>query len=105
MSLGDLETAVRQKINLTVLVLDDSGFGMIAWKQKKQNLSSFGLSFSNPDFIKLAESFGATGHKIEKTEALLPSLEKALNSKGVHIIACPINYQEANKILGSIKSL
>jgi len=105
MSIGDLETAVRLKINLVVLILDDSGYGMISWKQKKTGLASFGLSFNNPDFIKLAESFGATGYKVEKTEALLPFLEKALNSKGVHIIACPINYQEANKILGTIKTI
>ncbi len=105
MSLGDLETAVRLKINLTVLILDDSGFGMIAWKQKKMDLASFGLSFKNPDFIKLAESFGATGHKVEKAEDLAPLLKKALNSKGVHIIACPINYQEANKLLGTITKL
>lgn len=105
MSLGDLETAVRLKINLVVLILDDSGYGMIAWKQKKMNLASFGLSFNNPDFIKLAESFGATGHKVNKAEDLASLLKKALKGKGVHIIACPINYQEANKILGSIKNL
>ncbi len=105
MSVGDLETAVRLKINLVILILDDSGYGMISWKQKKQNLVSFGLSFSNPDFVKLAESFGATGYKVEKTEALLPSLEKALKSKGVHIIACPIDYQEANKILGTVRNI
>ncbi|OGI66526.1 acetolactate synthase [Candidatus Nomurabacteria bacterium RIFCSPLOWO2_02_FULL_40_10] len=105
MSIPDLETAVRLKVNLTVLILDDSGFGMIAWKQKKLNMASFGLSFNNPDFIMLAESFGAVGHKVDKAQDLAPLLKKALNSKGVHIIACPINYQEANKILGSIKNL
>jgi len=103
MSIGELETAVRLKINLVVLILDDSGFGMIRSKQKDMNLSPFGLDFKNPDFVMMAESFGAVGHKIEKAKDLLPTLEKALNSKGVHIVACPINYEEANKTLGKIK--
>ncbi|OGI95206.1 acetolactate synthase [Candidatus Nomurabacteria bacterium RIFCSPLOWO2_01_FULL_42_17] len=102
MSVAELETAVRLGINLVVLILDDSGFGMIRWKQKGMNLSSFGLSFNNPDFMTLAKSFGAVGYKVKKTEALLPFLEKALNSKGVHIIVCPINYEEANEYLGKI---
>ena len=61
MSIAELETAVRLKINLVVLILDDSGFGMIRWKQKDMNLLSFGLSFNNPDFVMLAKSFGAVG--------------------------------------------
>jgi acetolactate synthase-1/2/3 large subunit len=103
MNLGDLETAVRLKIDLAVLILDDSGFGMISWKQKKAGLGNFGLTFNNPDFVTLAKSFGATGHKVEKAEDLAPLLEKALSGKGVHIIHCPISYVEANKILGASK--
>jgi len=101
MTIADLETAVRLKIDLVALILDDSGYGMISWKQKRMKLPSFGISFGNPDFVTLAESFGAIGHKVSKAEDLLPTLKKALNSKGMHIIACPINYKEANKKLGS----
>jgi acetolactate synthase-1/2/3 large subunit len=104
MSIAELETAVRLKINLTVLILDDSGFGMIRWKQKDMNLPSYGLSFNNPDFVLLAKSFGAVGHKVNKAEDLLPILEKALNSKGIQIIACPTSYDTANQILKLIKS-
>lgn len=103
MSIGDLETAVRLKINLVVLILDDSGYGMISWKQKRMKLPSFGISFNNPNFEMLTESFGAKGYKVKKTEALLPFLKKAFNSKGVHIISCPISYEKANKILGTVK--
>ncbi len=103
MSLGDLETAVRLKIDLVVLVLDDAGYGMIRWKQKDMNLPDFALSFNNPDFVKLAESFGAIGHKVVKADDLEIILRKSLGSKGVHVIACPINYEEANKYLGKIQ--
>ena len=99
MSIAELETAVRLKINLTILLLDDSGFGMIRWKQKEMNLSAFALSFNNPDFVRLAKSFGAIGHKVNKTSDLLPILKKSLNSKGVHIISCPTSYEKANETL------
>jgi acetolactate synthase-1/2/3 large subunit len=102
MSIAELETAVRLKINLVILVLDDSGFGMIRWKQKNMQLPAFGLSFNNPDFIKLAESFGAIGHKVSNASELSLQLQEAFNSEGVHVIACPINYDLANDILDSI---
>ncbi len=103
MNLGDWETAVRLGINLVVLILDDSGFGMIRWKQKNMNLPPFSLDFKNPDFVKLAESFGAVGHRVESADGLTTVLEKALVSTGVHIISCPIDYSFANEDLGFIK--
>ncbi|MES3031693.1 MAG: acetolactate synthase large subunit [Patescibacteria group bacterium] len=105
MSIGELETAVRLGIDLVVLILDDSGYGMISWKQKRMSLPDFGISFNNPDFVMLAKSFGAHGYKVEKAEDLAPLLEKALNSKGVHVIACPISYDKANEVLGKVKML
>ncbi|MSU44610.1 acetolactate synthase large subunit [Candidatus Nomurabacteria bacterium] len=105
MSIGELETAVRLKIDLVVLILDDSGFGMIRWKQKYMKLPLFGLSFNNPDWVSLAKSFGAVGHKVSKANDLEKILKKAFNSKGVHLVACPINYIEANKILGNVKNI
>ena len=105
MSIGELETAVRLKVNLAVLILDDSGFGMIRWKQKDMNLHAFGLSFNNPDFVMLAKSFGAVGHKVSKAEDLGKMLKQALNSKGVHIIACPVNYDKANETLKLINKI
>ncbi len=99
MTIAELETAARFKIDLVVLILDDSGYGMIRWKQKEMNLPSFGLSFSNPDFVILAKSFGASGCKVEKAEDLEKTLTNAINAKGVHLIVCPIDYEKANESL------
>ena len=77
---------------------------MIRWKQKDMHLLPFGLSFKNPDFVMLAKSFGAVGHKITKASDLVYALKKALSSKGVHVISCPINYNKANEVLGHIKN-
>lgn len=64
------------------------------------NLPDYGLDFTNPDFIKLAESFGAHGYKIERTEDFQPLLEKVTNQKGVHIIDVPIDYSENSTLIG-----
>lgn len=104
MSIAELETAVRLKVNLVVLILNDSGFGMIRWKQKDMKLPHFGLSFNNPDFVMLAKSFGAIGHNVSHSKDLAIVLKKALNSKGVHVINCPVNYDVANISLGLIKN-
>ncbi len=99
MNLADLETAKRLGLDLVVIIVNDNGYGMIKWKQEEMELPDFGLSFTNPDFIKLAESFGARGHRIEKVEDFKPILQKAIDSKGIHIIDLPIDYSE-NAFLG-----
>ena len=98
MNISELETAKRLGLDLVVLILNDSGYGMIKWKQEDMGFANFGLEFANPDFVKLAESFGATGHRIAAADELKPVLDKALAAKGIHVIDCPIDYSE-NKIV------
>ena len=103
MNVAELETAVRLKLDLVVIVLTDSGYGMIKWKQKDMGFKDFGLDFGNPDFVKLADSFGAKGHRISKTKEFAPTLKKALTLPGVHLIDVPVDYSE-NTNLGKKKS-
>jgi acetolactate synthase-1/2/3 large subunit len=105
MNIAELETAIRLKVNLVILIVNDSSYGMIRWKQKNMKLEEFALSFNNPNFIKLAESFGAFGYEIKSADELAPLLEKTLNSEGVHIINCPTSYEAANEVLGSVKNI
>ena len=100
MNVAELETAKRLGIDLTILILNDSGFGMIKWKQKDMGFPNFGLEFTNPDFVKLAESFGAIGYRVTSADNLSLVLVKALNAKGVHVIECPTNYSNTNDALG-----
>ena len=60
MNSQELETAVRLKLNLVVLVLEDRAYGMIRWKQEVDTFPDFGLAFGNPDFVAYAKSYGAT---------------------------------------------
>ena len=102
----ELETAVRLGLNLTVLVLRDDGYGMISWKQADMGFADFGLTYGNPDFVEFAESFGATGHRVQSSEHLRKLLADCRGTPGVHLIDCPIDYSENDRILNKeIKEL
>lgn len=98
MNSQELETALRLKLNLVILILNDSGYGMIKWKQESQKMTDFGLSFTNPDFVKYAESYGAKGYRVSESEPLKPLLERVLSMPGVHLIEVPIDYSENYKV-------
>ncbi|QQO13865.1 acetolactate synthase large subunit [Bradyrhizobium diazoefficiens] len=99
MNSQELETAVRLKLNLVVLILVDGAYGMIRWKQAVDNLPDFGLSFSNPDFVRYAESYGAKGARVASIDALVPTLEAAFTGGGVHVVDVPIDYSENIRLL------
>lgn len=92
MNSQELETAIRLKLNLVVVILVDNGFGMIKWKQDTECLPTFGLDFGNPDFVKYAESYGASGHLIKSCEEFEPTIRESFKAGGVHIIEVPIDY-------------
>lgn len=100
MNSHELEPAVRLGLDLVILLLRDDAYGMIKWKQTNMGLPSFGLDFGNPDFVKYAQSYGAHGHRVNDTQELKTTLEKCLNSKGVHLIDVPMDYSENNYLLG-----
>ncbi|PJG50356.1 acetolactate synthase large subunit [Bradyrhizobium forestalis] len=99
MNSQEVETAVRLKLNLVVLILNDGAYGMIRWKQAVRNLSDFGLTFGNPNFVRYAESFGARGTRVKSVEALVPTLEAAFVEGGVHLVDVPIDYSENTRLL------
>jgi len=99
MNSQELETAVRLHLNFTILLLNDNAYGMIKWKQAKMKLENYGLDFSNPDFVKYAESYGAKGHRIKAASELIPLLEECHMNKGVHLVEVPVDYSENDRIL------
>ena len=99
MNSQELETAVRLGLDLVVIILNDSAYGMIKWKQEGMSFNNFGLDFDNPDLVKYAESFGAHGHRANSFEEFDELLQTALNSSGVHVIDLPIDYSLNHAIL------
>jgi acetolactate synthase-1/2/3 large subunit len=100
MNIADLETAIRLKLDLVIIVVNDSGYGMIKWKQASMDLADFGLSFGNPDFVKLAESFGATGHQVKTADEFQTTVQQTLEAGSVHIIDVPVDYSENVTLIG-----
>jgi acetolactate synthase-1/2/3 large subunit len=101
MNSQEMETAVRLGLNITVLVLNDGSYGMIRWKQANMGLKDFGLTYGNPDFVKYAEAYGAIGHRTGSAAELPRVLAKALGTPGVHLIDCPVDYADNDRILNN----
>ncbi len=99
MNSQELETAVRLKLDLVVLIIEDSAYGMIRWKQAVDHFADFGMTFGNPDFVRYADSYGAHGHRVASTPELIPTLEAAFRAGGVHLVAVPIDYSENMRVL------
>jgi acetolactate synthase-1/2/3 large subunit len=101
MNSQEIETALRLRLDLVVLILNDNSYGMIKWKQHGMKFPEWGLDFGNPDFVKYAESYGANGFRVESTEQFLPLLQKCLETPGIHIIEVPIDYSQNDTVLGN----
>lgn len=94
MNSQEIETAVRLGLDLVVVILNDSGYGMIKWKQESMGFPSFGLDFGNPDFVKYAEAYGAKGWRVASADGLKETLSRCLAEKGVHLVDVPVDYSE-----------
>lgn len=105
MNSQEIETAVREKIPLKILVWVDGSYGLIKWKMDIEEGAHDTVDFGNPDFVKYAESFGAHGHLVGSAEELLPTLQKALAEPGVSLVACPVDYSENMKLVDKLGHL
>ncbi|MDE8654116.1 acetolactate synthase large subunit [Novosphingobium album (ex Liu et al. 2023)] len=106
MNSQEMETAVRLGLNLTVVVLNDSSYGMIRWKQANMGFEDWGLTYDNPDFVLYAQSYGAQGHRVESAAHLAQVLAHCRDTPGVHLVDCPVDYSENDQILNKdIKAL
>ncbi len=101
----EIETAVRLGLNITILMFNDNKLGLIEWHQLREFGRKSNVDVGNPDFVSFAESFGAKGYKIEKTEDLASVLETAINDGGVSLIDCPIDYSENMKLTERLKEM
>ncbi|XP_073387654.1 uncharacterized protein [Physcomitrium patens] len=101
MNSQELETCVRLKLNLTVIVLNDNGYGMIKWKQNLAGFEEFGLNLGNPDFIAFANSYHVKGYRVTRADEFSDILHECFytSKDGVKLVEVPIDYTWANEIL------
>jgi acetolactate synthase I/II/III large subunit len=100
MNSQELETAVRLGVDLTVLIVRDDAYGMIRWKQAEMGMPNFGMALGNPDFVRYAEAYGARGHRPKSAAELGPTLERCLETSGVHVVDLAIDYADNARVLG-----
>jgi acetolactate synthase I/II/III large subunit len=92
---SELGTAVREHVPIVVLIWEDQSFGLIKWKMDLELGRHSSVDFHTPDFVKYAESFGAKGYRINRTDELLPTLKSALEDvDAVSVITCPVDYSQ-----------
>ncbi len=107
MNSQEMETALRYSIPLVVLLLNDNGFGFIKWEQQAKGFANFALDTGNPDFVKLAQSYGATGLKMNEGDDLSAVLREAFAQKKFVLVECPIdyshNYEMFSEELGNLR--
>jgi acetolactate synthase-1/2/3 large subunit len=105
MNSQELETACRVGTPFVTLIFNDGGYGLIQWKQLRQLGRTTSVSFSNPDFVKYAESFGAKGYRVAAADELLPLLREALAQPVPAVIDCPVDYRENLKLTERLSRL
>lgn len=98
MNVQELETAVRLKTPTVNMIWTDGTFGLIEWKQNNKYGHPFGTRFGNPDWIKLAESYGAIGLKVPDAGSLPDVLKEAFAQSKPVVVECPVDYTENIKL-------
>ena len=106
MNVQDLETMVRLKQNVVLMVWCDGEYGLIKWKQQNH----FGgrhseLAFNNPDFELLAKSFGMWGRTLTGPDQIPAAMAEAFRQPGPAIIAVPVDYSENLKLTKRLGNL
>ncbi len=99
MNMQAMESAKRLNLDLTILVLNDSAYGMVLYKQKERGLKTHGTKLGNPCFVKLADSFGAKGYCPKSVEEFEAVLQKTLKEPGINLIDVAINYELEKQII------
>ena len=105
MNCQEIETALRIGTPIIILIWNDGEYGLIHWHQLRQFGRPSHITFNNPDFVKLAESFGAKGYRVSAADELVPTLKRAINDDTVVIIDCPVDYSENMKLTEKLGNL
>ena len=105
MNSQEIETALRLRLPMVILVWVDDAYGLISWKMDMEIGHNVDTRFGNPDFVAYAESFGARGYRITSAGELLPTLRAALADDTVSVIACPVDYTANAELIRTLGDL
>jgi acetolactate synthase I/II/III large subunit len=105
MNSQEIETALRMKTPIVVLIWNDAEYGLITWHQLRHYGRPSHIAFKNPDFVKYAQSFGAKGYRVERAEDLAPTLRRAFADDTVVLIDCPVDYAENMRLTARLHEM
>jgi acetolactate synthase I/II/III large subunit len=105
MNSQEIETALRLRLPIVILIWVDDAYGLISWKMDLEIGHNVDTRFGNPDFVAYAQSFGAKGYRINSADQLLPTLQTALADDTVSVIACPVDYTANSELIRSLGDL
>ncbi|HEY0814173.1 MAG TPA: acetolactate synthase large subunit [Pseudonocardia sp.] len=105
MNSQEIETALRLRVPIVILIWVDDAYGLISWKMDLEIGHNVDTRFGNPDFVAYAQSFGAKGYRIEAADQLLPTLQTAMADDTVSVIACPVDYTANSELIRSLGDL
>lgn len=99
MNMQEIGTAVQYKIPVVFLVWEDGRYGLIEWKQMNQFGKTSHVEFTNPDFVALAESFGAKGIRVTSADEFKPAMVRALaETEAPSVVVVPVDYAENRRL-------
>jgi len=83
MNIQELMTCVDYNLNVKVFIINNGYLGMVRqWQEKMYNKHYSQTNITSPDYVKLAEAYGALGIRVEKEEEIAPAIQKALSYQG-----------------------
>lgn len=98
MNMQEIETAKRIGVSPTIVVLDDCEYTAISMEQENDYGATYGSSFENPDFVKLAESFGVQGIRVNNASDMTESIQEGMGSEELTIVSIPVDPEESYKL-------
>lgn len=83
MNIQELMTCVEYNLPIKVIIINNGYLGMVRqWQEKLYNQHYCGTQISSPDFVKVAQAYGAKGIRVEKEEDIEPALKDAIEYQG-----------------------
>lgn len=100
---AELATAVQHHLNVVTIVWNDGGhYDMVKFQEEMKYSQAAGVKFGNVDIVKYAESFGATGLRVNKPADLTNVLSQAFNIDGPVVVDVPVDYSNNKELAANL---
>jgi acetolactate synthase-1/2/3 large subunit len=84
---GELATLAQERLPVTVIVVDDGGYGMLRFDQIEAGAEPFGVDLETPDLVALAKSFGLPSARVDGFgEEFRARLGECLRTEGTSLL-------------------